>query len=867
VAKIFETIFLIDITGRESVKCAQTDSNQAEDICPARFFAPSEPANRRINLAGKKKGRNMNPLTQSKKTTILSVLIAARLGCFALSPQARADTFTVTNTDDSGAGSLRQAILDANGNSGSDTIQFNIPGSGVHTISPISALPTITDPIIIDGYTQPGASENTLATSDDAILLIELEGSSAGEDSGLRLSGGSSTVRGLVINRFVLPPGDNDPILGNGILLEGPGGDQITGNFIGTDPSGTLALPNTNSGIKVSSPNNVIGGATAGARNVICGNGLGVTVDTSTGNIIQGNFIGTDVTGTKALGLGTGILATSPVQIGGLTATAGTPPGNVISGNLGLGILPTSGSGGSVIQGNLIGTDATGTLPLGNGAGVVIYSGLNLVGGTDVMARNVISGNGGGGIILGHAFVSVRDNLVQGNFIGTDISGTQLVGNNGEGVIVGLGTNNTIGGLVTTAGAPPANVIAGNSGNGVGVISSAFTGGLTIEGNSIFSNGGLGIDLNRNGVTPNDPGDPDTNLQNFPVITSVVRSNGSVQIVGTLDSLPSADYHLEFFGNDAADPSHFGEGQDFLGATEVSTNADGSASFDVSFPTTAGPRITATATDENGNTSEFSLAPTPKLLNISTRLQVLPNDNVLIGGFIITGTVSKNVIVRAIGPSLGDGLTGFLADPTLELHDSAGMVIDFNDNWKDTQQAEIEATGLQPSDDLESAIVETLTPGLYTAIVAGKNGTTGIGLVEAYDLDQAVDSELANISTRGFIDTGDNVMIGGFIIGPDGLGDATVLVRGIGPSLTDFGVPGALQDPTLELHDESGNTLTTNDDWKETQQTEIEATGLAPTDDRESAILSTLAPGAYTAIVRGALDTTGVGLVEAYNIP
>ena len=247
-------------------------------------------------------------------------------------------------------------------------------------------------------------------------------------------------------------------------------------------------------------------------------------------------------------------------------------------------------------------------------------------------------------------------------------------------------------------------------------------------------------------------------------------------------------------------------------------------------------------------------------------MQVLTDSNVLIGGFIVTGSAPKNVIVRAIGPSLGNfGVQGALANPTLELHEPDGTVIS-NDDWKDDQQADIEATGLAPSDDLESAIVGTLAPGLYTAIVAGKNGTTGIGLVEAYDLDQPVDSELANINTRGFIDTGDNVMIGGFIIGLDGFGDGTVLVRGIGPSLTDFGVPGALQDPTLELHDASGNTLTTNDDWKETQQTEIEATGLAPSDDRESAILSTLAPGAYTAIVRGALDTTGVGLVEVYHL-
>ena len=185
------------------------------------------------------------------------------------------------------------------------------------------------------------------------------------------------------------------------------------------------------------------------------------------------------------------------------------------------------------------------------------------------MARNVISANGLHGVFLGTDNASVHDNLMQGNFIGTDITGTKLLGNASDGVQVSLSMNNTIGGDVTTTGAPPANVIAGNSGNGVGVVGFGPVTGLTIKGNSIFSNGGLGIDLNLDGVTPNDSGDPDTgpnNLQNFPVITSVTDSGGSVEIVGTLDSLPNEDFTLEFFASDKADPSHFGEGQVFLGS-------------------------------------------------------------------------------------------------------------------------------------------------------------------------------------------------------------------------------------------------------------------------------------------------------------
>ncbi len=253
----------------------------------------------------------------------------------------------------------------------------------------------------------------------------------------------------------------------------------------------------------------------------------------------------------------------------------------------------------------------------------------------------------------------------------------------------------------------------------------------------------------------------------------------------------------------------------------------------------------------------------PGLINISTRMQVLTGDQVLIGGFIITGTDPKMVILRAIGPSLTDfGVAGALADPVLELRALDGSVIASNDNWT-TDRAAIEATGLQPSKDLESAIVATLDPGAYTAIVNGKDGTTGVGLVEAYDLDTAAASELANISTRGFVATESNVMIGGFILGSE----ANVLIRAIGPSLTDFGVDGALADPTLELRDVQGTLISSNDNWRDPNEAEIEATGLQPSKDAESAVLETLSAGAYTAIVQGAGATTGVGLVEVYRLP
>lgn len=253
----------------------------------------------------------------------------------------------------------------------------------------------------------------------------------------------------------------------------------------------------------------------------------------------------------------------------------------------------------------------------------------------------------------------------------------------------------------------------------------------------------------------------------------------------------------------------------------------------------------------------------PKLLNISTRAQILTNDNVLIGGFIITGNEGKKVMLRAVGPSLTPfGITDALADPILELHNPDGSVVT-NDNWKDSQQPEIEATGIAPNDERESALIATLFPGSYTAIVSGKDGGTGVGLVEAYDLDQAMKSKLANISTRGFVDTKDNVLIGGVIVGSVG---GKVVVRAIGPSLEAVGVSGALLDPSLEIHNADGSILASNDDWKETQEADIEASGFAPADDRESTIIATLPANSYTAIVKGKNDMTGVGLIEVYNL-
>jgi hypothetical protein len=465
-----------------------------------------------------------------------------------------AKTITVTGTGDSlavdGLVTLREAIGAANtnapvgdapaGDAGLDVINFNIAGGGVKTISPTSALPGITEPITIDGYTQPGAKANTLAVGSDAVLLIELNGSGTTNVNGLTITAGNSTVRGLVINRFSY----------QAISLQTNGNNVIAGNFIGTNAGGTAGFPspNNNVGVFVNSANNTIGGLTPADRNVISG--------------------------------------------------------NVLSGPGGTGVyVSTVNATGNKLIGNYIGTDASGTIKVQNiNSGVVISNASsNLIGGTTPAERNVISGNGSNGIVIGGI---ASNNQMMGNYIGTKADGVSPLGNN-TGVDVEGPINNTIGGTVAGAG----NVIAFN--NSFGVFIGTQTVNNAILGNSIYGNvHQLGIDLYSGafGVTPNDnnTGDADTganNLQNFPVLTSVVSSGGTTTIQGTLDSAFNTQFRVEFFSG-----TQCGEARKFIGFSTVTTNASGLASFTFSIPTVslAGNSIMATATDPKGNTSEFS---------------------------------------------------------------------------------------------------------------------------------------------------------------------------------------------------------------------------------------------------------------------
>ena len=565
------------------------------------------------------------------RTAILAfcLLLAAVLATTLWAGTARAANFTVTNTNDSGDGSLREAIEDANTNdnpSEVDTIEFAIPAdtdtgceatTGVCTISPTSALPDITEAVNIDAYTQSGASPNTLATGNDAQLKVELSGAGVQVGAnGIRVSTSNCVVRGLVINRW-----SNEGVEIKGVEDPGASGNRIEGNFIGTDPTGEVALGNVN-GVRLvdDAVDNVIGGTSPAARNVISGNvrGFAILIG-SNGNRVRGNFIGTDASGTQDLGNeqeGGEIRSSSDNVIGGTSAAAR----NIISGNDRDGVVLGGGAdaGSNKVRGNFIGTDASGTRELGNAGDGVHNEGDvldNVVGGALAGAGNVISGNDGDGIEL--AFATGQS--VRGNHIGTDVSGQEDLGNAENGVRIVSASNNTVGGT----SAASANTIAHNGGDGVLIEEFDESGtdeatGNSVLRNSIFGNGELGIDLGEgtedsSGVTANDPDDLDTGpnlLQNYPVISSATTPDGgSVSVQGTLDSTPNASFVIRFFSRPRADPSGHGEGETHLGRTFVTTDAEGDATFSFSSGTSvaAGKVVSATATNTStGDTSEFS---------------------------------------------------------------------------------------------------------------------------------------------------------------------------------------------------------------------------------------------------------------------
>ncbi|MGB7202910.1 MAG: hypothetical protein WBD16_11720, partial [Pyrinomonadaceae bacterium] len=552
------------------------------------------------------------------KLPILAILFLWFLAAGNVS--AYSGTFSVTNTAASGAGSLRQAILDANSQPGLDTVIFNVNGGGAQTIMP-GDLPRITDPVILDASTQPGYS---------GLPLIQLTGSGfSGITSGFTIDAGNTVVRGFIINNFNL----------GGIGIFTNGGNIIEGNFIGTNAAGDIMQPNFGEGIRIfNSSNNVIGGNTATKRNLISGNsGVGIAVNgtLSSNNVIQGNYIGTNRFGTiddlrEIRNQREGICLCS--SNGGFEVTnnliGGAQPGegNLISANRFDEIRIGGNATGNMIKGNRIGTNAAGTAQLhrsGNGGdGINLDGGANnLIGGSEPGAGNLISGQifgpslGGSGIYINRG----TGHVIKGNYIGTDVTGTIPLTNTEHGIkIFEYVRDLVIGGPEPGAG----NLIAFNT--RVGIIISTVsspalaTRGNSIRGNRIHSNGELGIDLATNigtGVTPNDDCDVDSgndvvnDLQNYPVLTQAISDGVSVAVSGTLNSRPNSSFWIDLYANSVVDPSGFGEGRSFVGSIQVSTSNNCGGTFFTVLPYVGSPgSITATATDANGNSSEFSQA-------------------------------------------------------------------------------------------------------------------------------------------------------------------------------------------------------------------------------------------------------------------
>jgi titin len=780
----------------------------------------------------------------------------------ALEVRVLPSTFIVTSTANSGSGTLRAAITSANSHAGADTITFNIAGAGVHVIQPSSALPTITGPVTIDGTSQPRYSGTP---------LIQLDGSLAGVGTdGLYITAGSSTIKGLDITRWG----------GDGLDLDTGGGNLVQANFIGADPTGKLGEGNTNSGTSVfngSSNNQIIqnvfsgNGATnnfpglqlfgSANNNVITGNfvgtdltgtaalgngGVGIIVNGSQGNrigtngdgigdaaerniisangfqgvaifgsgannnIVAGNYIGTDVTGAKGLGNhNNGVFIANSAQGNRIGISSGDTNAamerNILSANAFAGVEITgSGSNGNIVAGNYIGTDATGSSALGNHAqGVFIDTGAanNVIGTNgdgvgDVLERNILSANSFAGIQIYNA---ANQNIVAGNYIGTDVTGTKPLGNLSQGIFINagsqgnrIGTNGTdpdaaaerniisdngfsgagnafagieisdagtnsnmvagdligadVSGSAAMGNADPgiwihngaqgnqiggstslANTIAFNQQVGVAVTDNGTTAN-SIRANSIYGNAqpgldSLGIDLNWDGVTINHAGSAligPNNLQNYPIILSA-SSGSTTTVSGTFNSLPSTSFILDFYASAAADPSGFGPGQIYLGSTTVNTDASGNGTFSATLATAtnAGQWITATSTDPSGDTSEFSVArqlpSAPPAINPLTWTALGPTG--MADGLNDGTSVSGRVTVAAADPSNANVM--YIAS------DDGGIWK--TSDWLDSSPVWTSLTDNQPSLSLGSVGYQNLVvfPGNSSILYAAVQGPNG----------------------------------------------------------------------------------------------------------------------------------------------
>ena len=781
-------------------------------------------------------------------------------------------TFTVTNADDSGPGSLRDALTQANANGQEDTIDFDAGFfSSPRTITLTSGeLAIAKDDVASNNpgrlltINGPGADLLTISGNNNSRVFyvatranVALRGMTVRDGVGVgaeSLANGNGAGIYATVAYVTL----SDMTVRNN-SANGEGGGVYLNSIASFTMSDSLVTENFavvyGGGIR-SSP--MIGGVTI--RNTVISNNStnnragGVAlhggVTTIENCLITGNRAGLAVGGTNA--------------VGGLDffQTAATVTDTTISNNR----SGTSSEIGGTVGGVRV-----------NGGGNVVFRRVTVSGNTAYTQGGGMDLRGGGSANA----ITIVDSTISGNQIFGTVSTPTTQGG-------GIRTENASGqiSIINTT-------IAGNlADNGIGGGIANFTDDLFVINSTITNNTasgpGPGIPGGGGGINNANDFGAVTHIQNSIVAKNSGAGVGNNDVVGTF---MSDGYNLI---GDTTGSAGFGATGDqsnvdpLLDPNGLQNNGGRTLTIALQPNSPAidkGKTVADVTTDQRGVTRPTDNSSIPNaaggdgsdigafeigapngvaertLGNIATRLPVLTGENVLIGGIIVVGDVAKRVIIRALGPSLGaKGVAGALEDPTLELYQGDELLA-ANDNWRDGQDAEIRDTGVQPIDDREAAIVRTLEPGSYTAVVSGKGETTGVALVEGYDLDQRPNSKLANISTRGSVGSGEDVLIGGFIVGPT----TKVVVRAIGPSLGNAGVGGALQDPRLDLVNANGEVIRSNDNWKSSQRAELEAIGIQPSDDRESALISTLTAGNYTAVVRGVAGT-GVGLVEVYNL-
>jgi hypothetical protein len=699
----------------------------------------------------------------------LTVIFLASLSFLLASVPAHSAVFIVSNTQDSGADSLRATIAAANAGDG---IQFNIPTSdpGYDTSTGVFTITLTSGEIVID-------KDLTIAVRSGANIV--LSGNHATRI--FNITAGTVAISNLsFINGMAKGV---DGVFGSNEGKVGMGGAVLN--------QGTLVFTN----------------CTFRHNNVVGGRGVSGSVG-GRGGAAQGGAIANQNT----------------LSLVACTLVANSAVGG--PGGMGSSSGMTSSPGGGV------------------GSGGAIYN-------ADVAAlfltNCTITGNTAEGPDAPNTFFASPGAAAQGGGIA----------NHGNSTIVhGTVANNTALGGDSSDGQPLFGMFDGGASSGGGLYGQA--GSVSSTRDTIFG---------ENRAVGGAPGVPGTNpgAERGPDVNGSVNSQGH-NLLGRSDGCTgfTADDQQGGTTNETRLDPMLGTLGYYGGTTQTLPLLAGSPAIDGGDPagSVRDQRYFVRAGPPDIGAFEYQGKQPVRLANISTRLRVQTGDNAMIGGFIITGTEPKTVVVRGIGPSLP--VPGVLAEPIIEVHGPSGEFLGSNDNWRDAEtRQQIIGSGLAPANDLESALWGVINPGAYTVIVRGNNDTTGIGLFEVYDLDQTNDAKLANVATRGFVETGDNVMIGGTIIVGS---DPRVLFRAIGPSLAGFGVPNALANPVLELYNSNGGLMATNNDWREDQEAEIIATGIPPSNDLESAIVRDLAPGAYTAIVRGTNNTTGVGIVEVYSL-